>query len=250
MGRHTGAVIEGVTVAGHIFAEEQNKALKRESAWGRMKSALLPFSGILGVIVGWLLSSWHPFAHPAAIKAHALSVNSGGANIQVDLALVNEGDHQGMVTDIAPMYPLSLNGVPSGYISQGRNSSEVTGVPVVLNPGEIRLVTIKTKLDLESAFFNATAVGPNDPQQFKRNDVRVSELDLRVQALDFRGRKYRSYWRLGKLFVDREAIAGWQYAPTFGELRVFNEPAYTDVWYPVDYIGPTPTPASSATPVQ
>ena len=50
------------TLKGRLFIEEQQAILRSKTLMGRIKASWPLFSGIVGVIVGWVLSSWHPFA--------------------------------------------------------------------------------------------------------------------------------------------------------------------------------------------
>ncbi len=201
---------------------------------------------VLGGLVGFGLSQVADFWKPlilarSDIRAYTLIFNVGSPNVKIQLALVNQGNRQGCVTDIAATFPIAQG----GYVSQPPDTFEVGGVPIVLNPGDIHIVTITGKVHMDSAYFNGQATVPSDGEQLYKPDHHKIDFALRVQALDFKGLKYRSYWRLVTLFVSKDAIRSWQYGPEFGELRVFNKAAFEDVWFPLEYIGPKSTPMVS-----
>ena len=60
LGRFTGAVIEGTTLAGYIFAEEQREILRSKTLWGKTKSGSAIFigwlSGIISAIIVYYLT--------------------------------------------------------------------------------------------------------------------------------------------------------------------------------------------------
>jgi hypothetical protein len=60
VGQFTGAVIEGVTLNGYIFAEEQREMLRSKSWWGRLKSSSTIFigwlSGIISAVIVYYLT--------------------------------------------------------------------------------------------------------------------------------------------------------------------------------------------------
>jgi hypothetical protein len=45
-----------------LFVDDQKAFLRSQTFLGRIKAQWPLLSGLIGVIVGWLLSSWHPFA--------------------------------------------------------------------------------------------------------------------------------------------------------------------------------------------
>jgi hypothetical protein len=49
------------TLKGRLFVEDQRAILRSKTVLGRLKSNFPLFSGLIGVILGWLLSSWNPF---------------------------------------------------------------------------------------------------------------------------------------------------------------------------------------------
>ena len=56
--------ITGITTKGRLFLQELEEQERSRSFTGRLKSGWPQFSGLIGVFIGWLLSSWHPFAQP------------------------------------------------------------------------------------------------------------------------------------------------------------------------------------------
>jgi hypothetical protein len=55
VGRFTGAVVEGVTLNGHIFAEEQQEILRSKTFWRRIKSGSAIFIGWLSGIISAII---------------------------------------------------------------------------------------------------------------------------------------------------------------------------------------------------
>ena len=60
-GMTVGAAVTEITLEGRLFLQRLKSEEKQESVIGRFKTNWPLFSGLAGIIVGWLLSSWHPF---------------------------------------------------------------------------------------------------------------------------------------------------------------------------------------------
>jgi hypothetical protein len=59
-GRFTGAVVEGTTLIGYIFAEDEQEILRSKTLWGKIKSSSTIFigwlSGIISAIIVYYLT--------------------------------------------------------------------------------------------------------------------------------------------------------------------------------------------------
>lgn len=61
-GMTVGAAVTEITLEGRLFLQHLKSEERQESFVGRFKTYWPFFSGLVGVVMGWLLSSWHPFA--------------------------------------------------------------------------------------------------------------------------------------------------------------------------------------------
>ena len=232
---------------------------------------------VLGVLLGQGIDFWKTFRYVASdVRTHTLSINFQTKTAEIHLAFVNEGNRQGAITDLRVALPAKLEfekplkavevktkksvEIPSPlsiWVPKSRIPFEITGVPTVLNPGDIRLAAIKGIIDTKLAYENALPCEQAELKESESPDTRKINMALIVRGLDFRGRKYETYWKLCAVFLTREAITHYKFDPKGSELRVFNVNAYRDgTWFPMEvidvpdsqaYHAPTPS-ATEASP--
>jgi hypothetical protein len=70
-GMTVAAAVTEITLEGRLFLQRLKTEEEAASIAGRLKANWPLFSGLVGVIVGWLLSSWHPFAQRGDTKPSA-----------------------------------------------------------------------------------------------------------------------------------------------------------------------------------
>jgi hypothetical protein len=202
---------------------------------------------LLGAGLGQGIDYWRTVSHIAGdIRGYVLNPNIHGDSVEIHLAFVNKGNRQGVIVNVQLAFPITFG--PEGgtvYIAQRSVQTSASGVPVVLNPGDIRLITLKGKLDTDIVVAHAKPVEPLvDPEALNR-DLRKQDLALQLQALDFRGRKYETFWRLGSLY----STGRWHEPYDFDsyrmlkkedrtELRVFDSAGYSPgSWFTMEAIG-------------
>jgi len=142
------------------------------------------------------------------VRVYMLFLTAHKNNFELHLALVNPGNRQGAVSELIFGYSTKMF---RGQFYFSPNSPDLTiqGVPALLNPGDMRLVTIKGILPINSIYENGSPVDPAvDGSTFAQGDVHKVDLSLRIRALDFRGQRYEGLWDVGKMSVFPENVAG------------------------------------------
>jgi len=217
---------------------------------------------LIGIFLGALVSGsvdyWKTFLYVSSdIRAHVLTFNFGGQQVVAEFALVNQGNRQGAITDVRATFPVQfpvVAGAPMGWLSQDSKFIQITGVPTVLYPGDIRIVTIRGTIHTESLHYNSPPVEASDGDEFTKPGRRKNDFAIAIRALDFKGQKYETYWRLGTMFFTTEGISSFRYG-SGTDVKLFEKSALSQwVWSPREILGiPSPTPApaaSSPTPQQ
>src|ERR1700680_3077549 len=111
---------------------------------------------ILGALLGQGAEYWRGLYVKSDIRGHLLSPNVQGDWLEVQLAFINKGNRQGAVTNVRVVFPVNSGQFPvpaKEYAWQNPKDFSVTGIPVVLNPGDIRLVILRGKLNPETIGF-------------------------------------------------------------------------------------------------
>lgn len=198
-------------------------ASDRRNVWAERLFGVLLI--IIGAFLGKGLDYWLTFSYVAtAVHAHLLIFAAHEQTLELQLALVNAGNRQGAVTEFTVVFPAEMGG-GRPYLTPNPKDFAVRGIPVVLNAGDIRLVTIRGKLPLEAMYHNGQPVDPTvDGSQYEDKGIRKADMSIRIRALDFKGRRYQALWDLCKMFVRTERVAGWRIGST--EFKVFDRGAY------------------------
>jgi hypothetical protein len=212
-----------------------------DRAWSLLHAIVLI---LLGALVGQGIDYWRTFGFVASdIRGYVLSPGIFGDYVEIRLAFVNQGNRQGAVISAQPIYPFEIKEMPNAgaYIGQRAKDFSASGVPVVLNPGEIRLVTLKGKLNVETVSFYAKPVDPKgDDADPSKPDLRKQDIQLHVRALDFKGRHYDTYWPVGTVYISNKQWSGYRLPSQLNgiEIRVFDEHGYS----PGSWFGPDSVP--------
>ena len=196
---------------------------------------------LLGAFLAQGLEYWRTFTYISSdIRGYVLSPTIFNDNVNIQLAFVNKGNHQGAVVGVQLVLPFDAQaGLGKGHLGQRPNDFSVSGAPVVLNPGEIRLVTLKGKLNPETVASLAKLVDPKaDDGDASKPDRRKQDLEIRLRSLDFRGGKYETYWPIGSVYVSNKRIDGYRLPAQYNgtELRPFDEKGYVNSWVSEDAI--------------
>ena len=243
----------------------------QKNIWSERGFTLLVL--VLGVLLGQGVDFWKTFRYVASdVRTHTLSINFQAKMVEIHLAFVNEGNRQGAITDLRVALPVKLEfekplkavevktqksvEMPNPlriWVPKSTKPFEITGVPTVLNAGDIRLATIKGKIDTKLAYQNALSCEKGELRESEPPDTRKINIALIVRGLDFQGRKYETYWQLCTAFLTKEAITHYKFDPKGIELRVFNANAYrTGTWFPMEVMDvvdsqaeQTPTPSAT-----
>lgn len=167
----------------------------RRRTWGDRSFALLVL--VLGVFLGQGLDFWRTFQYVASdVRAHTLGIELNEKKVGIQLAFVNKGNRQGAITEVRvsfPAYQASPSDI-SAIVSvltkpflasrsgvsltrDGHPSFDITGVPAVLDPGEIHFVTIKGEVDTNSLYLHARPIDPKNSGP-TTGDTRVIDLAL------------------------------------------------------------------------
>jgi len=221
-----------------------DKARKRiwaDRAWGLGQAVVLI---ILGAVVGQGLDYWRTFAYVASdIRGYVLSPSIFGDKFEIQLAFVNKGNRQGAITVLQPVYPFEMKDVGSGgraYTGQRSKDFSASGVPVVLNPGDIRLVSLKGKLNIDTLSFHAKPVDPKgDDADASKPDLRKQAIELHLRALDFKGRNYETFWPIGTLYISNKQWSGYRLPAEYNgmEIKAFDARGYSPgSWFEADAI--------------
>jgi hypothetical protein len=221
----------------------------------RTRKTLITISGVSLAIPATILavlqiSSWAVVK--SDVRAHLLSFAIDFDDVlEVQLAFVNQGNRQGAVTNVSTATLMEFRGTV-GYIQTWSKDSEttLTGVPAVLNPGDIRLVTLREKLLPSGLYPDAQPVDPEkdnvkDFPDLMKAGVRKAEFALGVQALDYKGRKYDGYWKLARLFLTDTAIPSYRLETSSPAYTVFNKTWKRDTFNPFGSFRPPKSEASS-----
>ena len=194
---------------------------------------------LLGAVVSGGVDYWKTFLHISPnIRAHLLSLDVTGEGIAAEVALVNAGNRQGAVAAIYSAFPVRFPSAASpaaeGWLSLRDDSFKVTGVPTVLNPGDIQIVTVRGKIHPESVYDHSLPVDAADGDEFTKPDRRKNDLALAIRALNFKGEKYETRWRLGTVFFTPQEISSFRYGQT-ADVSLFEKDALSAwAWSPLD----------------
>jgi hypothetical protein len=170
------------------------------------------------------------------IRAHLLDLTASGRNVDLHFAFVSAGNRQGLISQMHVTFPVSVGSL-RGEFFPAEHAFSVEGVPVVLHPGDLKLVSVSGSLPIQSMFEGGEVASPSDSEA-GRGDSREVPLVLRIRALDFRGGKFQGRWEVCRVYVGRENVTGWSRSSEM--FHVFDSVFRTDNntnWISVEAMG-------------
>jgi hypothetical protein len=121
------------------------------------------------------------------------------SSYNLQLVFVNSGNRQGVISELDVGYSINKFGV-QGYMPFRPPQPTVEGVPVLLNPGDMRLVTIKGTLAINNMYENGSPVNQSmGSATSAKVDEREVSIVLQFRSLDFRGNRYTGKWDVGRM---------------------------------------------------
>jgi hypothetical protein len=116
----------------------------------------------------------------------------------------------------------------------------VEGIPALLNPGDMRLVTIKGTLAINNMYENGSPVNQSmGSATSAKVDEREVSIVLQFRSLDFRGNRYTGKWDVGRMTMTSDNYTGlklYSYALPIFDKRYFSGESiwssfpYSDSW--------------------
>lgn len=183
---------------------EQQTSPREERKSSTIATLLLPaIVGLIFGVVGGLstdyLKTYIHFLDISDVRAYMLVLGAYKGDFELQLVLANTGNRQGAISELTFGYSSKKYGEAYSPIQ-----SVIQGVPALLNPGDMRLVTLKGMLPINAMYENGSPVN-----QSARSDEHEVALTLHFRALDFRGQRYAGKWDIGSMSVTSANIAGW-----------------------------------------
>jgi len=178
---------------------------------------------LVGALLGKGLDYWFAFGLVATdARGYLVSYTEWKEDLELEICFVNAGNRQCAITEVDVAFPNDQGGTRT-YVGPAWKAITVTGIPTVLNAGDIRMVTIKGVLPVDIINFSAKPLDPKqDGSEAADPDTRKYELALRVRAIDFRGQRHEIYWPLFKVYVRKDGSKIYNQLPSGREVRVLS----------------------------
>lgn len=149
------------------------------------------------------ISIYYQFFHVSQeLKVSALNFGFQGNTISTRLALINAGNREALITDIYAV----RSAADGTFRGLGGPVKTPEGVPTVIKPSEILIITVTT--DCEPAFFFDTA----EPLESADYDVtRRVRVALGFSFMDSNGVQYASTVPFSEIDIQKDKIVASQY---------------------------------------
>src|SRR5437870_2970410 len=144
-------------------------AEERKHAWRDRVFTL--FTLLLGAAIAIFSDYWKTYLYiDLDTRAYILYEAAHLKDFELHATLVNSGNRQSIVSEFIVVFPFQMDG---GRPISIPNSSDlkVEGIPVVLNPGDMRLVTIKGILPIKALYQYGSPIDPAIDSAFTGGDV-------------------------------------------------------------------------------
>ncbi len=155
------------------------------------------------------------------VRAHLLAATILGHEMQFKVALINAGNRQGLISEVSLQTPvvLQMEGQAFTSIKDSEPSSDV--VPLILAPGEVKLLTLYGKVPTIDGSVSAQSNPGEVPKAGGKTTAdKGTEVHAVIRALRFRGKKYEARWKLCSIDYASDNSARW--SPGIERVNVFE----------------------------
>lgn len=187
---------------------------------------LIIFGAILATFLGIWKENWF---FRTDVQAHLINLAIYKEAFEVQFAVVNIGNRQGLLSNIELVF------LPRGGGFIKGNKFTIDPYQILLNPGDIRFVSVTGTLPLENMYLNGVSVDPHiGNQKFVKEGERKADVALSIQGLDFQGRRYDALWKITTVYLnqDKSVNSMTYYENGEGELSIFDSQFLRAQLYP------------------
>jgi hypothetical protein len=118
-------------------------------------------------------------------------------------------DTQGLVSDLQIIFPVGPHAT-GPFLTSRSDEFRVESAPLLLEPGQMRQLSITGTLPLRTMYENGRPPDPQvDRDDLARSGSRKAEVALLIRGLDFQGQKYEARWPLAAFYVLEDTVTGW-----------------------------------------